>query len=92
MIWQFEITDTFGGEANYSWVRRAYVTKNISQAHAKELAVRWAGWQGLKLKCCDAGWGVDIRPRGMAMVLFLSSEEPERKQGACIDHMVEGAE
>lgn len=26
MAYQVELTDTFGGEANYSWVRRAVVT------------------------------------------------------------------
>ena len=33
MIYEYEYTDTFGGEANYSWVKRGKVAAN-SFAHA----------------------------------------------------------
>ena len=44
-----EITDTFGGEANYSWVVRGdiYTQKDTINARVRA-AKKFAGWQGIK--------------------------------------------
>ena len=89
MIWQFEITDTFGGEANYSWVRRAHVTRAITRWQARDLALRWAGWLGVKVAVAEIGGTLEIKPRGMSMVMFVTDQEAEHAQGACIDSMLE---
>ena len=90
MIWNFEMTDTFGGEANYSWVRRAHVTRAITRWQARDLALRWAGWIGVKVEVTELGSDLEIRPRDMAMVLFVSDAEMEAAQGECVDSMLEG--
>lgn len=45
ITYEYEYTDTFGGEANYSWVRRGKVTaKNFAHAIRKvkqELGILW---------------------------------------------------
>jgi len=45
-FYQVEITDTFGGEANYSWVRR-YLVRAKSQAGAVQKMARTygSGWR-----------------------------------------------
>ena len=41
-----EITDTFGGEANYSWVRRYFVTANNERGAVNKIARKLgAGWR-----------------------------------------------
>lgn len=51
-IYSVEYTDTFSGEANYSWVKR------------HEFKAR-----------TPLGIGVELRPYGMNVVLFLMMEE-----------------
>ena len=44
--WNIEITDTFGGEANYCWVRRFKVTANtILGAVHKVAREHGTGWR-----------------------------------------------
>lgn len=45
-IYKIEITDTFGGEANYSWVRRYFVAANSERGAVQIIArVHGAGWR-----------------------------------------------
>lgn len=46
-MWHYyiEITDTFGGEANYAWVRR-YRVRSKSMLGAARVVSRHRGWQG----------------------------------------------
>lgn len=67
-----EVTDTFGGEANYSWVRR-YTCK------AKSLrgAIQWlarnhgAGW----IKDCDTGDMARYNLSGACICAFVTYSE-----------------
>jgi hypothetical protein len=49
MTYEYEYTDTFGGEANYSWVKRGKVAAN-SFAHAWRKVKAELGLQGWKTK------------------------------------------
>jgi hypothetical protein len=44
--WDIEITDTFGDEANYSWVRRYRIEANTERGAINKLAKEYgAGWR-----------------------------------------------
>ena len=69
-----EMTDTFGGEANYSWVRRA--TVELSQDASRRAIVRAAksalGINGVRCETTDFGDMVEIRPRQSCTVAFVT--------------------
>jgi hypothetical protein len=72
---EFELTDTFGGEPNYSWIRRETFdyTDNPSDLAIVRRAKKWAGLTGEK--CEVEGTSNDlffaIRPRKMCQILFV---------------------
>ena len=74
MIANYEYTDTFSGEANYSWVKRT----NVLLADSKsDLAIvrhtkAWAGLSGCRAKVEKCGDMIEIRPQGMCTVLFIT--------------------
>lgn len=69
------ITDTFGGEANYGWVKRfEFVSKNESQRSVTYHAKKLAGMTGVKADTYDFGDGFTIKPRGYAQVIFVDFE------------------
>lgn len=73
MGYQIEITDTFGGEANYSWVRRHSIEmpgKTTDLALVRR-AKRKAEWNGIRCKVSRYGDTIEIRPVGMCCVLFI---------------------
>lgn len=85
MPYQIEVTDTFGGEANYSWVRRETVDvpaakhgddARADQRRVNRLLVRrakaFAGWTGMRCETSVYGDMIDIRPRGVCQVCFVS--------------------
>ena len=69
-----EYTDTFGGEANYAWVRRTDLPNDVDM-DGKRAVIRWAkAWAGLTGVRCDRedyGDTIILRPRGMCTVLFI---------------------
>lgn len=75
-----ELTDTFGGEANYSWVRRECMLlpgKDTDRARVR-FAKQWAGWTGIPCevqKIPDSRDTIAIRPEGICQVLFVMSKE-----------------
>ncbi len=82
MKYQFEFTDTYGGEANYSWVKRTTVEvpDGTTDKVLSTLAREWAGLTGLPCKVEKYADTIAIRPRGMAQVLFVSWVEAEPKE------------
>ena len=82
-----EYTDTFGGESNYSWVRRYSVT--ISETYPdndhkrkdtyyRELvrkAKALAGLTGVKCRREEYGDLIALYPRGSCTVLFINFRE-----------------
>lgn len=69
-----EYTDTFGGEANYSWVRYGSA---ILPANASDAAIRRAAKRALNLTGVRGKWeswaggeGMQFKPYGMCTVMF----------------------
>lgn len=84
MPYQLEYTDTFGGEANYCWVNRAWIADRepvMSRRSLVRAAKAWAGLTGVRCDTSDMGDLVTIRPHSMATVLFVAWTEPEYVQG-----------
>ncbi len=71
-----EYTDTFGGEANYSWVRRKTfeAPRNISDLSLVRKAKKEIGLTGARCDRNEFGETIELRPRGTATVLFIYPE------------------
>lgn len=74
---KIEKTDTFGGEANYSWVERYELDSVPGQS---DLAVirrvkKVIGWTGVKCTKVDHGDMIELRPRGFCNVAFITFGE-----------------
>jgi hypothetical protein len=73
----FEHTDTFAGESNYSWVRRE--TIDASDALSDRAIVRrakaWAGLSGVRSRVEKMGDMIAIHPRGICHVVFVTFGE-----------------
>ena len=69
-----EVTDTFGGEANYCWVRRtavelpAYPTNRALAKAVRELA----DWPvSVRITITHQGDGWEVRPAGLCQVAYV---------------------
>lgn len=71
---KLEFTDTFGGEANYSWVRRTEI-EGAGIADIVRKAKRWAGISGSVCLREQHGDLIALRPSGAAVVLFIETDE-----------------
>ena len=73
-----EVTDTFGGEANYCWVKRG-TTKATSRRGLVNAAKKLAGWDGwCRVNVEDCGDLLIVRPTlssGVCQVAFLTYSE-----------------
>lgn len=74
MMMFIEVTDTFNGESNYSWVRRyeQEINDGLSDLQIVRLAKKLAGWSGLKCNTSNCGYEFTLKPRGMCQVMFIS--------------------
>lgn len=70
-----ELTDTFGGEANYSWVDRHTLTlpENISDRAIMRRAKALVGLTGARGRTYASGDSFEFRPYGACMVLFVTT-------------------
>ena len=70
---KIEVTDTFGGESNYSWVRRYELTTDRDRTRLQIVreAKRLAGWTGVRCVTEDHGDLITLRPRGVCQVMFI---------------------
>ena len=68
-----ELTDTFGDESNYSWVKIAELSsgKDTRRSIVRK-AKEWAGYTGLHCKVEDFGDLIKIIPRGICHVMFIT--------------------
>jgi hypothetical protein len=77
--YNIEITDTYGGEPNYSWVRRAEL--KVPPALSKRSLVRRAKalmqWNGLRCTTYDFGDMLELRPMSATLVMFITVAEPQ---------------
>ena len=71
-MYNLEVTDTFGGESNYSWVRRSVAQVDGKRAVIKA-ARELAGWPtSVRLQVSSFGDDLEIRPRGLCQVAFVT--------------------
>ena len=76
MAWKCEVTDTFGGEANYSWVRRATIPAGPENEPQRSImkrakhALQLTGMRGVTTRM-NGFEGYEFRPSGMCMVAFV---------------------
>jgi hypothetical protein len=72
----YEVTDTFGGESNYSWVKRGKVKCKPGEEYTNLAAVRRVkraiGWNGVKCRVESDGDTITLYPRGVHQVCFIS--------------------
>lgn len=71
-----EFTDTFGGEANYSWVKRDNFTLDDTASRTAILrkAKSLMGLSGVKGRLDDYGDSYAFRPYGSCTVMFVNTE------------------
>lgn len=69
-----EVTDTFGMEANYSWVKRHTldVPDNASSGVIMRRVKKLIGWSGVRCVVADYGDMIEIRPQGVCQVCFVT--------------------
>jgi hypothetical protein len=72
--WQAELTDTFGGEANYSWVRRASfeLPSDATPRQIVRAGKASLGMTGDRCRTFDHGDIFELRPCGVCAVAFIS--------------------
>ena len=68
-----EVTDTFCGESNYSWVRRTTITAPpaLSRLCLVRRVKAAIGWTGMPCQVSPIGNALEIRPKGRALVAFV---------------------
>lgn len=80
MSYNIEVTDTFGGEANYCWVKRG-TTKAVSRRGIIKAVKELAGWDGwCRVRVEDLGDMWIIRPTdssGICQIAFATWKEEE---------------
>lgn len=74
MKYNIEVTDTFGGEANYSWVRRYTLDlmDTINDYALVRKVKREIGWSGKRCLTVPYGDMIEIRPYGECVVAFVT--------------------
>ena len=74
MKWRAEYTDTFGGEANYDWVKR--VEFELPESASGLAAVRKAkallGLENVSCKREKMGETITLRPYGSCTIVFIT--------------------
>ena len=70
-MYHYEYTDTFAGEANYTWIRKGeFEAKNLN--HAVRLAKKAVGLNGVNCRRRESyGDMVVLRPYGQCTILFI---------------------
>ena len=69
-----EVTDTFGYEANYSWVRRYEedMPDLLSRYAVARRVKKIVGWTGKRCVTFDHGDMLELRPHGECVVCFVT--------------------
>lgn len=77
-----EITDTYGGESNYSWVRRYLVNAKSERGAVQKIACEYgAGWRRV-YSHSDNGGRYDLRGAAVCMFVdFVPEEEVDEIRG-----------
>ena len=72
--YSIEYTDTFSGEANYSWARR-YTIQATNDRAAIRAAKAAIGITGLRCTKTNYGDLIELRPVGICTILFITQGE-----------------
>ena len=74
VTWDIEVTDTFGGEANYDWVYRYAISMpdDISDLALVRRIKSAAGYSGIRGRTWVAGGFVEIRFPSRCIVIFAN--------------------
>ena len=80
MLMHIEVTDTFGGEANYAWVRRKTVEvpdKALKTANRTlvRIAKKEMGWTGERCTTQAFGEMIEVRLNCAHIVMFITFGE-----------------
>lgn len=69
-----EITDTFNGESNYSWVQRYTLDMppGLSNYAIVRRVKRHIGWSGKRTSTVSYGDMIELRPYGECVVCFIT--------------------
>lgn len=69
-----ELTDTFGGEANYCWVKREALNlpSGSSDLRLVRAAKKALGLSGIRCRRSDFGETIELRPYGACLVAFIT--------------------
>ncbi len=67
---EIEVTDTFGGEANYGWVRRYSIDAPETTAQQKRAIKKASGYTGTRGRWEDYSDVMKFTPRGQCVVVF----------------------
>lgn len=72
----YELTDTYGGESNYSWVKRGKIECKLGENYSDLAAVRRVkkaiGWSGYRCRVNNYGNMIALYPVGMCQVCFIN--------------------
>ena len=73
MIVNYELTDLFGGEANYSWVKRGEfeVPENATQVYIMRKVKRQLDITGIRCRVSKLGDTLEFRPYGSLCIGFI---------------------
>lgn len=73
----YEHTDTFGGEANYSWVNRGSIDlpDNASDLSISRAVKKVLGMSGVKCDRDSYGDMIVLKPRRICQVIFITFGE-----------------
>ena len=74
VTWDIEVTDTFGGEANYAWVYRYAIRTpdDISDLALVRRIKSVAGYSGIRGRATVMGDFVEIRFPSRCIVIFAN--------------------
>lgn len=75
--WNVEYTDTYGGQANYCWVKRGRIEtpERAKRALVMRRAKAAVGLSGVRGRVEDFGDMLEFRPYGMATVMFVNYDD-----------------
>lgn len=76
VLLKVEVTDTYGGEANYSWVKRfeQWIPKYVSDRECVRVAKKLSGFTGHPCVTENFGGktGFTLHPRNLCQIIFVN--------------------
>ena len=69
-VWNYEYTDTFGGEVNYSWIKRGEVSASSEKSAVRKIK-KLLNLNGVQTRNERQGDTLALYPIGTCTVLFI---------------------